>query len=252
MNIRQHSKFLSIVSLTSLISILGIFYLTKNTLLVLFISVLADSIQIVTYIVWLFKREVPLEETPKQVKVVYEYVKEKKETEKVKEELITKLVNEGAIRESELYSLIRNKEIILAFTYGEGVPSKIRKLIGLKRQPLLALFERMGFVRVTGWQNLLVSFTDNLPRSLRRVDNLNKFIKKELPRCWARISDEVKNSTLQNSIGYMKNGDLVKDLVSPTSSQRRWLKSSLSIILTMNPSLPSSKNMSGERSIGRN
>lgn len=132
-----------------------------------------------------------MEQVPKQVEVVYKYVTRKEERSRVREELVSRLVNEGVISERELYSLIRNKETILAFTYGEGISRKIRSRCGLKSQPLATLLERCGFVRATGMQNLMVAFTENLPRSLRNIDNLNVFIKSELPKIWEQISNKI-------------------------------------------------------------
>jgi len=192
MNPRKHLKFISLISVLSLILIGIIFGLTQNIMFALLVSLIADSVQIVSYLIWLVQKEMPMEQVPKQVEVVYKYVTKKEERSRVKEELVSRLVNEGAIRESELYTLIRNKEAILAFPYGEGISSKIKSLCGLESQPLATLLERCGFVRATGMQNLMVVFTENLPRSLRSIDNLNAFIKRELPKIWEQISNKIK------------------------------------------------------------
>jgi len=156
------------------------------------VGLIADSIQIVTYVVWFFQKEVPMAEVPKQVEQIHKYVTLKEEKSRIKEELISRLVNEGAIGENELYSLIRNKEIILAFPYGEGVLRTVRELSGFKRPPLSGLLEQIGFVRVTRLQNLMVVFVDKLPKVFRKIDNLNLFIQEEVPKMWTKISTDVK------------------------------------------------------------
>ena len=139
MNLRKHLKFVSRISVLSLISIAITFGLTQNIMFALLVSLIADSVQIVNYLVWLVQKEMPMEPVPKQVEVVYKHVTRKEERSRVKEELVSRFINEGVISERELYSLIRNKETILAFTYGEGISRKIRSRCGLKSQPLATL-----------------------------------------------------------------------------------------------------------------
>lgn len=189
MNFRNHLKFVSLISTVSLVMIVAVVFLTQNVFLGLLIGLIADSVQIVTYILWFFQKEVPMQEVPKQVEQIHRYVTLKEEKNKIKEELISRLVNEGVIRETELYSLIRNKEIVLAFPYGKGIPAGIKNL-GYRRPSHMILLEKIGFVRATRNQNLMVAFTDNLPKSLRNVDSLNIFLKTELPKTWKQISEE--------------------------------------------------------------
>lgn len=192
MNPRKYMKYFSIISLFSLISVAIVFGFIQNITFAVFISLLADSIQIVGYVAWLLQKEVSLEQVPKQVEVIYKYVAKKEKRNKLKEELISRLVNEGAIRDIELYSLVRDKEIILAFTYGERVKKRILDLCGLKSQPLATLLKRCGFVRATSRQNLMVAFADSLPKNLRNIDEIDNFIRRELPKMWEQISNKIK------------------------------------------------------------
>jgi hypothetical protein len=182
-----------LISTVSIVLIVSIVSVTQNVFVGLLVGLIADSIQIVTYVVWFFQKEVPMTEVPKQVEQIHKYITLKEEKSKIKEELISRLVNEGAIGENELYSLIRNKEIILAFPYGEGVLRSVRELAGFKRPPLSGLLEQVGFVRVTRLQNLMVAFVDALPKGFRKIDNLSLFIQEELPSMWTKISSYVKD-----------------------------------------------------------
>lgn len=192
MNLRRYLKVLSGISAVSIVVVGLTFFLTQNLSFSVVLSLIADSLQVAMYVVWLLQKEAPLENVPNQVETLYEYVTKKEERNRVKEELVSRLVNEGVVRDSELYTLIQNKEIILAFPYGEGIKPKVKELAGLKRQPLFMLLEKLGFVRVTRMQNLLVVFTENLPRNLRSVDNLSLLIKNELPKIWEEISTKVR------------------------------------------------------------
>ena len=192
MNLRNHLKFFSLISIVSIALIVSVVYVTQNVFVGLLVGLIADSIQIVTYVVWFFQKEVPMAEVPKQIEQIHKYVTLKEEKSRIKEELISRLVNEGAIGENELYSLIRNKEIILAFPYGEGVLQTVRELSGLNRPPLSGLLEQIGFVRVTRLQNLMVAFVDKLPKVFRKIDNLSLFIQEEVPKIWTKISADVK------------------------------------------------------------
>jgi len=192
MDIRNYVKILCLVSVFSLSLILIVAYFTGNLLISIIIGSLADSIQIATYIIWILRKEVSLEKVPQRVEEIHHFITYEKKESEAKERLISKLINEGVVREEELYSLIRNKEIILAFPYGEGLRSSIKSTVGYKRQPLANLLEKLRFVRVTRVQNLMVAFTDNLPKNLRNIENLNYFIKKQLPEDWKLISEKIK------------------------------------------------------------
>ena len=190
MNLRQHLKFLTFVSIVSVSLVLVVTSITSDFGLAAIISSVADIIQIVTYGVWLWQKEVSMAEVPEQVKEVYHFITREREESRVTGEIISRLVKEGVVREDELFKLIRRKEIILAFPYAEGLKGKIRQIAG--GQPLATLLSRMGFVRVALFQNLMVIMADSLPRRLRNIDNLNPFLKQQLDKQWGRISDKVK------------------------------------------------------------
>ena len=153
------------------------------------ISLVADIIQILTYIVWSLQKEANLEKVPQQMEEVHNYVTIEKEENRVAGEIVSRLVKEGVVREDELLRLIRKKEIMLAFTYAEGFKGRVLQLT--KGQPLAQLLEKIGFVRVALFQNLLAIMADTLPKNLRNVDNLNAFLRKQLPKEWTKISDMV-------------------------------------------------------------
>jgi hypothetical protein len=191
MNLRKYLKIVTVISAVSLAVGAGTYAFGQNLNIAIFIGLLADSIQVVTYVLWLFQKEVGMERVPERVEVIYKYVEKEKEEGRIADELVTRLVREGVIKEVELSSMIRNKEITLAFSYAEGISSdRIRKIT--KGPPLKTLLGNIGFVRAASLQNLMVAITTSLPKQLRDIDNLNLFIKQELPKEWKRISDEVR------------------------------------------------------------
>lgn len=190
MNLKQHIKFLSFVSIVSIILVVIIFSLTSNTELAVMVSLLADSIQIVTYSLWVIQKEVNLEDVPKQVKEVHTIITKEREESKVAGEIVSRLIREGVVRDDDLFSLIRGKEIVLAFPYAEGLHGKVWEIA--EGQPLAKLLSEIGFVRVTIQQNLMAAIADSLPKQLRDIDCLDVFIKQNLPKEWAKISDRVK------------------------------------------------------------
>lgn len=185
---RKHVTFLTFVSVVSLFSVLVIVSSTHDIGLAVFVSLLADVIQVVTYVVSLLPKKIDITKTVEQE--IHTIAKQLREESRVTEKIVSRLVREGVVREAELFSLIRNKEMILAFTYAEGIKGKIWRII--KGQPLAKLLNQLGFVRVAPKQNLMVIMADSLPRYLRDVEKLNTFIKQRLPKEWENISDEVK------------------------------------------------------------
>jgi len=190
MNLRQHVKFLTLISLISITTILTVTFFTSNLSLSVAISLVADIIQILTYVVWFLQKEVNLEKVPEQMEEVHAFITIEREESRVAGEIMSRLVREGVVREDELFRLIRRKEIILAYPYGEGISSrKVWNLV--KGQPLARLLSKMGFARVGSRQNLMVIMADTLPKRLRNVDKLNAYLKKHLPKEWKRISEKV-------------------------------------------------------------
>lgn len=190
-NLAQHVKFLTFVSTVSMLLICGIVLLSGNFNLAIVTGVAADVIQIVTYVAWLLQKEVNLSQIPEQVREIHTIVKQERDESRVTAEIVARLVREGVVREDELLSLIRHKEIMIAFPYAESLTGqRIRKIA--EKGPLKRMLEEIGFVSATIQQNLMVAIADSLPPSLRDVDNLNAFIKRELPREWTRISEEVR------------------------------------------------------------
>lgn len=190
MNLRQHMRFLTFISVVSASLILIVISFTSNIGLAVVIGLVADIVQIVTYGVWLFQKEVHMAEVPKQVKEVHTIITKEREESKVTGEIVSRLIREGVVSEADLLPLIRGKEIFLAFPYAEGLAGKVWQIT--KGQPLAKLLSQIGFVRVTLNQNLMVIVADSLPKQLQDIDRLNNFIKRNLPTEWSRISDKVK------------------------------------------------------------
>jgi len=191
MNPRKHVKVIIVISVVSIILGVGVYAMTQNAVAALMLSLVADAIQVVTFVQWFFHREPNVEKMSKQVEVIYRYAREGREETKIADELVARLVREGVIKEKELSSMIRDKEIILAFSYAEGISSdRIRKITG--GPPLKNMLKSLGFVPAASLQNLMVAMANTLPKPLRDIDGLNLFIRQELPKEWERISGEVK------------------------------------------------------------
>lgn len=192
MNLRQHFGFLTVISIVSIALIIIVFQITSKIDLAGLVAMVADVIQIVIYGVWFFQKEVDLTEVPKQVKEIRTIVVKKSEESRVAGEVVSRLISEGVVRDIDLFSMIRSKEIILAYPYAEGLDGKVWDI--LKGQPLAKMLGEMGFVRTTANQNLMVIVSESLPKKLRDIDRLNSFIKRNLPEEWRRITDRVKES----------------------------------------------------------
>lgn len=190
MDPHKHLKLIGLLIVASLL-ITFILLMTSNPSVAVYTAMLADAIQIATYLVGLWQKEVPLENIQENIEDINQYIQQEKERYQAREEIISRLINEGVILENELYNLIRNKEVILVFPYGKAIPRRIRGR-EYKQAPHILLLEKIGFVRVTRKQNLMVAFTDRLPQTLREVENINVFIKQELPRLWKQISEKAK------------------------------------------------------------
>jgi hypothetical protein len=187
---RRRIRVFTIISLISFAIVVLVVSLTSNILLGAAIGLTADIIQIVTFAVWFLQKELDMSKVPESVEIVREIVVREKDENRVTSELISRLVREGVVSEGELFSLIRDKEMMLVFPYAEGLKGKVWELT--KGQPLAMLLTEIGFVKVGLRQNLLVSMVDGLPRQLRDVDSMDRFIKERLPKEWKRISEMVK------------------------------------------------------------
>jgi len=170
------------------VAIISYFY---NLLIGVVIGLVADIIQILSWVYTLLEKEKSFAEVPEKVDSILEVVSKKEERSKTRENLVSRLVNEGAIEENELYNLIRKKEVILAFPYGESVVAGVIALSGSKRQPLATLLKELGFVKATRFQNVMVTFADNLPKDLRKMNSLDTFLKTALRKRWTDLCDKV-------------------------------------------------------------
>lgn len=191
MNAHTRLKFVLAISVISfsIVAIISYFY---NLLVGVLIGLVADVIQILSWVYWLLEKEESFEEIPEKVDSILAIVSKKEERSKTREKLVSRLVNEGAIEDNELYNLIRKKEIILAFPYGENVVKGVITLSGSKRQPLATLLEELGFVKATRFQNVMVAFADDLPKELRKINSLQTFLRGALRKRWADLSDKVR------------------------------------------------------------
>ena len=191
MNTQTRLKFIMAISVISfsIVAIISYFY---DLLAGIAIGLIADVIQILSWVYWLLEKEKSFEEVPEKVDSILEIVSKKEERSKTREKLISRLVNEGAIEDNELYNLIWKKEVILAFPYGENVVKGVITLSGSKRQPLATLLEELGFVKATRFQNVMVAFADDLPKDLRKINSLQSFLTSALRKRWADLSDKVR------------------------------------------------------------
>lgn len=190
MDSRRRIRIFVIISLISFAAVVLVVSLTSNIVLGATIGLIADLIQVVTFGAWFFQREVDMSKVSEDIEIVREIVVREKDENRVTSELISRLVREGVVSEGELFSLIRDKEMMIVFPYAEGLKGKVWELT--KGQPLAMLLIEIGFVKVGLRQNLLVCMVDSLPKQLRDVDNLNRFIEDHLPKEWAKVSEMVR------------------------------------------------------------
>lgn len=171
--------------------------------IVTFLGILSSITEVIMLFVWLKKEEFPVEDIveikettakmQESMTTVKEYVLQREEEEKRKVKLIKKLIEVGAVREKEIYRLLREgNDVFVVYTYGESIKAKRVRNIAGGKPPLIGLLEEMGFIRVTSNQNLFVIFSKGLPPNLRDTYALRNFIKRELPRRWEMISEEIR------------------------------------------------------------
>ncbi len=194
-------KIMFLISIISITFILFFFY-NQNHSIVAFLGIFSNIIEISMLLIWLKKEDFPVEDivqikedlniTKESMKEVKEYLFNKETKDERKIRLVKKLVEVGAVPEKEIYKLLRRKnDIFVVYTYGEGIPKRLRPLCGGK-PPLIGFLEEIGFVRVAPNQNLFVIFSKWLPPNLRNTSTLRNFIKKELLRRWEILSERIR------------------------------------------------------------
>ena len=177
---------LSIVALI----LVSIFYFRNNNTFMFVSSISANIIQILMFLAWYFQNNPITERTVTQIDKIYEYTQNREERFKYKERIIRKLIDEGLVLGydiKKIFSSLKNREVLLVHTYGEGVPSGLLKAYNSDTQPLISVLTKSGFVRVFGKHNLFMIFKKNLPRKLRRLETLERFITQELEKIWNQI-----------------------------------------------------------------
>lgn len=190
-------KYLKIIAGLSVLALIlvSIFYFQNNNTYMFFASITANIIQIIMFLVWYFQENPVPERTINQIDEIHKVTKEREEKYKQKEKIITRLIKEGVIIDYDLkkiFQTLRNKEVFLVHSYGEGVPQNLLKSYNGGTQPLISILMKVGFVRVFRQHNLFIVFKKNLPRNLRRLDKLEKFLQQELEKLWEKIEEYAK------------------------------------------------------------
>lgn len=178
--------FFIILSIISLIAINYFFFIQKNELMMLLFGSLANAIQVIQFTVEYFKKETPLE---KNVEDIKRWVIEDKEKYDIKEKLISELINIGLINETDINDLLSDKEVVIAFLYASALPKRIYELINYR--PHLKIFEQIGFIRITFNQNIYFAFKERLPKNIRKLNNLEIYVEKEIKDEWEIIKNKV-------------------------------------------------------------
>ena len=183
------------------ISLIVFFFFNRNYSIVTLLGILSCVIEITMFLIWLKSSDLPVEQIMETKEIttqlredmeeVKSYVLQEKEEEKRKRKLLRKLIEVGAVPEKEIYKLLRRNDVFCVYTYGEGVPDRMKKITG-GRPPLIGLLEEMGFIRVASNQNLFVTFSNKLPPNLRDTYTLRNFIKKEIIIRWEEISRQMR------------------------------------------------------------
>ncbi|MBD3388737.1 MAG: hypothetical protein GF416_06680 [Candidatus Altiarchaeales archaeon] len=190
----MQEKILKIIVGVSVIAlvVVSILFFQNNNTLMFFISIAANFIQILLFITWYFQENPIPKKTITQIDEIHQATKIREEKYKRKEIIITRLMKEGLIREYDLkkiFQSLKNREVFLIHTYGEGVPENLRESYKGESQPLITILTKIGFVRVFGQHNLFIIFRKNLPRSLRSLQRLEEFLLKEVEKVWEKIGN---------------------------------------------------------------
>lgn len=194
MNKEKLIKLLALFSITAL-SLAIFFYFNRNEYLLL-LSLLSNVIQIVLFGFWLFENQsLPIqkiENTDTKVSEIHPYIVKEKEENKRKMKIMAQLMKSGLVPGEEIkkaFNSLKLEEIVVIYTYGEGLSQNLLKEIGFSKQPLITLIEELGFVRVFKYPSLYIAFKKDLPRILRNLDNLEKYLNLELNKKWEKIKD---------------------------------------------------------------
>ena len=200
----DEERFYRILIVTSLVlsSIFVYSIRYKYNSIIQFLGAMSSITQLFMLIIWLKRDDIFLKENLEQIKdnlgttkkdmsYIKEYLYDKEVENRRTIKIIKKLIDVGAVPEKEIYKLLdRRNDIFIVYTYGEGIPKRIKPLLNGK-PPLIGLLQEMGFVRVALNQNLFVIFSKWLPRKLRNPYILRDFIRKELAWRWDVLSEKV-------------------------------------------------------------
>ena len=193
-----HSKIKFIAAISIILLVLATFtYFSNNQQYLLLISILSSLIQIVLFAAWYFEENPIPQKTIEQVDAIYDYAKEEKTKNTKKEEFIKRLLKEGVIEEDELkkvFEKLKNDEIFLVHTYGEGTPDSLKKETELKSSPAISILQKLGFVRVFRQHNLFLIPVNDLPKTLRNVRGLELFLSSEIERIWKGLQQKAQKN----------------------------------------------------------
>jgi len=190
-------KYLKIIAGSSVITVVfvSLFYFQNNNTYMFIVSVAGNTIQILMFIIWFFRENPIPPRTITQIDEIHRITKEEEKKYKRKEEIVTRLIREGVIADydiKKIFQSLRKREVFLIHTYGEGVPQKLLKSYGGETQPLITILLKIGFVRIFKQHNLFIIFKKNLPKNLRSLNRLEKFLQQEIEKVWIKIEEYTK------------------------------------------------------------
>jgi hypothetical protein len=167
------------------------FQVLADTFILFVVSTTASVIEIIMFVLWLFRNEPPIEKIATKVDWIHDFQQNREQEYIGREKIIKTLVKEGIIRNEDIIPLLKHKEFLCIFSYGEGVPKTVTNLYG-GGQPLIKMLQQIGFTRVVSNQNLLIAPINSLPVNMKSPKKLNDYIKNKLPLQWSSISETVK------------------------------------------------------------
>ncbi|MEM0475420.1 MAG: hypothetical protein QW343_01370 [Candidatus Norongarragalinales archaeon] len=173
-----------------------LFYLSDNQKYTFLITVLGSIIQIVLFVLWYFEENPIPQKTIDQVEAIYDYAKEEKSRNTKKEDFIKRLLREGVIEEDELQKAlekIRNDDLLLVHTYGEGTPDNLKKELD-NVSPAISILKKLGFVRVFRQHNLFLIPVTDLPKPLRSARGLEVFLSSEIEKLWKELQQKTQKN----------------------------------------------------------
>lgn len=106
--------------------------------------------------------------------------------------LIVKLIENGYLTQRVVYNLIKPRQFYFIFTYNARPNEDLREFFPKKRQLILQIIEKVGFIRVSTNHSFYIISPDNLKKEYRDIEKVRKYIINKFNREVRRIKNDIK------------------------------------------------------------